>query len=56
MGLGDPSRTAMWLVSVLTGVLGTSRNGRGDDSAVRKRDSSVIERDVALAAQPFLAG
>ena len=24
--------------------------------AVRKRDSSVIERDVALAAQPFLAG
>ena len=32
MGLRGPSRTAMWLVSVLAGVLGTSRNGRGDDS------------------------
>ena len=32
MGLRGPSRTAMWLVSVLTGVLGTSRNGRGVDS------------------------
>ena len=32
MGLRGPSLTAMWLVSVLAGVLGTSRNGRGGDS------------------------
>ena len=32
MGLRGPIHATMWLVSVLAGVLGTSRNGRGGDS------------------------
>ena len=46
MGLRGPSLTAMWLVSVLAGVLGTRRNGRGGDSCSAQTQFFPIGRDV----------